>query len=372
MLNKDAKQKENDILLLNNKLQDKIDLLKTNTVNSNFANNNLKIMSSNLNNVKNERDKLKERINELENKLDEIYLTRKSESALILEIRQLKDDNFRLLEMLKSSEEYKDFAYLAEDCSGGIRFVKSDSKYAENKYHKNFNSLKEKNQFNFLNSKKCTCKSKDSYLYKSNITKCSNKPCYIKNNCYIKECEKLKYEKDSYRNINNWVPSEAINIAKEISDDYNLNLNELIINELLHKLNCLWKDREIKQINRITSKYQKEVLDLRRKLNNKDPSEIIYLKNEIKSLKSNAINNKLDNIINENKLKKNCNNEGMVIVNSAINAANNFYKNKKELESEIEKLKKIISDKKPKELSNKNFERLKFNEGAFWISKYKI
>jgi hypothetical protein len=36
-----------------------------------------------------------------------MYVNRKSESAMLLEIEHLKDDNIRLLQMLKTTEEVK-------------------------------------------------------------------------------------------------------------------------------------------------------------------------------------------------------------------------------------------------------------------------
>ena len=68
------------------------------------------------------------KVSSLQKQLDEFYINRKSEAGLLLEIEHLKDDNKRLLNLLKNTEEYKDFAYLAEDSSGGITFVGSNNK----------------------------------------------------------------------------------------------------------------------------------------------------------------------------------------------------------------------------------------------------
>ena len=57
----------------------------------------------------------------------------------------------------------------------------------------------------------------------------------------------------------------------------------------------------------------------------------------------------------------------MIIVDSALKAANVFHKTKKDLEKEICNLKKQIETLSKNKHSNENFERLKFNEGAFWI-----
>jgi hypothetical protein len=55
-------------------------------------------------------------------------------------------------------------------------------------------------------------------------------------------------------------------------------------------------------------------------------------------------------------------------VDNALKVANNFNKTKKQLESEIQNLKRRLDEKEDKNW-NENFERLKFNEGSFWMSK---
>ena len=68
-----------------------------------------------------------EKISELEKKIDSLYVEKQSEGGLLLEIEHLKDDNLRLLQMLKSTNEFKDFAYLSETEAGGVRFCKPAS-----------------------------------------------------------------------------------------------------------------------------------------------------------------------------------------------------------------------------------------------------
>ena len=70
---------------------------------------------------------VEEKISELEKKIDSLYVEKQSEGGLLLEIEHLKDDNLRLLQMLKSTNEFKDFAYLSETEAGGVRFCKPAS-----------------------------------------------------------------------------------------------------------------------------------------------------------------------------------------------------------------------------------------------------
>lgn len=126
---------------------------------------------------------LEQRNKELERKLDEMYVNRKSEAGLLLEIEHLKDDNVRLLSMLKSTEEYRDFAYLAEDSSGGIRYIDPEK-----------------------------------FKAKGGL---------------MKKCEEKARKSKDPVNDENWVPISAYHCAYEFSNKYNVELSETLITELL-------------------------------------------------------------------------------------------------------------------------------------------
>ena len=59
---------------------------------------------------------------------------------------------------------------------------------------------------------------------------------------------------------------------------------------------------------------------------------------------------------------------GLDLVDNALKVANNFSKTKKILENEIKSLKNKLTEKDDV-LNQENTERLKFNEGCFWMSK---
>jgi hypothetical protein len=60
---------------------------------------------------------------------------------------------------------------------------------------------------------------------------------------------------------------------------------------------------------------------------------------------------------------------GIDLVENALKIANNFNKTKKQLETEINSLKKKVNEKEDKQIKD-HMERLKFNEGSFWMSNY--
>jgi alpha-amylase/alpha-mannosidase (GH57 family) len=55
-------------------------------------------------------------------------------------------------------------------------------------------------------------------------------------------------------------------------------------------------------------------------------------------------------------------------VDNAIKVANNFHRTKNNMEKEISKLKEKLNEKNDKNYKE-NFERIKFNEGSYWMSK---
>lgn len=83
----------------------KDETIKFYSVNNDQALRNNNIFKTEVETGKKDRDELENKIQTLERQLDDMYISRKSESAMLLEIEHLKDDNIRLLQMLKTTEE---------------------------------------------------------------------------------------------------------------------------------------------------------------------------------------------------------------------------------------------------------------------------
>jgi len=118
VLNRELEEKEDQMEKFLAQLKAKDETIKYYSVNNEQTIRSQNIYKDELDNLKLLNKSLEEKIRSLEKTIDELYVTRKSESTLLLEIEHLKDDNVRLLQMLKTTEEYKDFAYLAENVSG--------------------------------------------------------------------------------------------------------------------------------------------------------------------------------------------------------------------------------------------------------------
>jgi hypothetical protein len=259
ILNKELEEKDDEIEKIISQVKSKDETLKYLSVNNEQTIRGQNVLKDDLERTKKALEDSNDKAKNLQRTIDDLYINRKSETAMLLEIEHLKDDNVRLLQMLKTTEEYKDFAYLAETVTGGIKFIKtSDSK-----------------------------------------SKCKSK-------C-VKGCERKKIERADPFNGENWVPSEAFNCAYDFRNKYNVEMSEELINDLLSSLNKIWREREKKQISRLKTKYQNEIMGLRRKLNMRTPFDeftslktISKLKKDIKNVKDDLRNN----IVEKNKLKR--------------------------------------------------------------------
>jgi hypothetical protein len=123
-LQKELQQKDLEIETLQSHMKEKEGVLRVYSITQEHTVRSHDVTALEIEKLKRENSELKEKIDSLENQLEDFYMNRRSESALLLEVEHLKQDNLRLLNLLKSTEDYKDFAYLAEDCSGGVMFVK--------------------------------------------------------------------------------------------------------------------------------------------------------------------------------------------------------------------------------------------------------
>jgi chromosome segregation ATPase len=168
ILNKELEEKDSQLDKFFSQIKAKDETIKFYSVNNEQVVRHQSVYKDEIDKAKAEKDELQKKIRELERNIDELYVNRKSEAAMAVEIEHLKDDNVRLLQLLKTTNEYKDFAYLSEDVSGGIRFVRS----FENKQR--------------------------------------NRP----KSTSMRVSEKARYEKINPSNDNNWVPMDVISVLQ--------------------------------------------------------------------------------------------------------------------------------------------------------------
>jgi len=106
-LNNELEEKDNNVDKLLAQMKAKDETIKFYSVNNDYAVKNNNTFKSEIDLLKKEKEECEAKIRDLERQIDEMYVSRKSESAMLLEIEHLKDDNIRLLQMLKTTEEVK-------------------------------------------------------------------------------------------------------------------------------------------------------------------------------------------------------------------------------------------------------------------------
>lgn len=72
-------------------------------------------------------DMLRAEIKKRDETIDTFFLNKGAESTYKLEIHQLKEDNQRLIKLLKKTKEYKEFTDYIDD-SGGVRNIDKENK----------------------------------------------------------------------------------------------------------------------------------------------------------------------------------------------------------------------------------------------------
>lgn len=129
---------QNDILLKNdeiNKLKKKVIEKHDESVSTSITQEQNKVkydaFQNEISNKNREIERLNKELQEMKEKIDEFTLKSKSEGIVLLEIEHLKEDNMRLVNLLKGTKEYKQFAEFIEDSGGAIRLSESANKQAE-------------------------------------------------------------------------------------------------------------------------------------------------------------------------------------------------------------------------------------------------
>ena len=196
-------QEKNNILSVNSNISQRFNEKQ------NFENEKYKLLSESQNKI----------IIKLQKEIDYLYKNKQTESNLILENENLKKDNIRLIEMLKSTNEYSEFSYLNFSNKNGIKFV-------------------EQPKFDVR-------KARDMV-------------------------EQLKIKENIKNNKKNWVPNEALYLIQDYNKKYNLGLNDKIIEDLLGSLNHFFKKDEKKRLNLLKIKYQKDLINIKKKYDIKD------------------------------------------------------------------------------------------------------
>lgn len=113
---------------------------------------------------------------------------------------------------------------------------------------------------------------------------------------------RIGFKSKYYNNLN-----KAYKCATDFKNKYNIEMNDQLISDLLASLNKIWREREKKVIARTKTKYESEVLNLRRQMTMKTGFDefsaiktISLLKTELKQAREEARNY----LVTRNKIKE--------------------------------------------------------------------
>lgn len=208
MMQRQLRQKTDDINKLVDKMKDKDSKILDMKINNDISYKEIQRQLNELNLLKLTNKTQEEKIYKLQNEINKLYIEKRCEGNLLMENKHLKDDNVRLVELLSLTEQFSDFAYLNDSLPGGVRYL--------------------------------------------NEIKIRDMPPRMK--------EKLV--RDRIQTLNSWIPGAAYDKVLEFNYVHNLNMDEVLINELLYKLNQVFKEKEEKNIAKISTKYQKQILNI--------------------------------------------------------------------------------------------------------------
>ena len=330
-LHKDLESKAKAIDKLNDELRQKNQKIKSLSLNHKLNQNERDISKKELEEQKKIKKKQNKMISDLQKKLDIINIHKKNEGALALEVEHLKEDNIRLLEMMKESSDpaIKNFAFLDNSSSGGIRFIRP--KDPKKDYVRKPLSVKERRARSTQNFD----------VYKSNRDKMQRK------------------------DANNWIPIEAYECAMDFRNKYNLDMTDIEVEQLLSSLNKIWQEKLKKEVNHIKATYQNEIKDLRAKLEMRMPFNEFNMRKENDLLKKNLRSTRdtlRDNILWKHKLNEAP--EGCDRIDNLFRTCQNFRKSKKCYENENNRLKRKLKEAKS-EFSECN----DYHNGALWMAQ---
>ena len=258
-------EKEKIIQKLNEQLKAKEESIKYFTINDNLEKKYQYNYKNELEKERNENKKLQEKINQLNNQIDGLYVQNQSESLLMLEIEKLKNDNIRLIQMLKSMKYAENLESLNTDSSSVIKSIKIyDKKYQKN----NNNNL-------LLN---------DVYNYSIQLKQrfgldISNE--YLKNFVAgINQIWQDKYEKDMKQvklNLRKELDSYQKQIMDKNKNNTNIsgnNIDNMKYNKAYEK-GCFWMaERCDEEMNELENNFEELLLEYEIKIKNADKEKI--------------------------------------------------------------------------------------------------
>ena len=261
-LNKEISEKEKTIKILNEQINAKEESIKYFTINDNLEKKFQLNYKVELEQEKNKNKALQNKINQLNKQIDALYVQNQSESLLMLEIEKLKNDNIRLIQMLKAMKQAEDLESLNTNSSTTLKNIKIYEKKSE-KNRKNNLLLNEVYKYSIQLKQKFGLDISNEYL-KNFIAGING----IWQDKYEKDMKQIKInlrkELDSYQNQL---------IAKNGMNN-NCNENNNVINNKEYEKGCLWMaERCDEEMNELENNFQELLLEFENKVKNAEKEQ---------------------------------------------------------------------------------------------------
>ena len=219
-----------------------------------------------------------------EDEIEQLYLQKegRAPSTYMVEIAQLKEDNLRLMSMLRGTKEFKEFAGYVEDSGGDVRHLednlrtgtKADAPSNAQQYSavKPFQGTFQHGKASRANSRggNSRTRARSESRTGNTVEKSSNAKQQKGMGLNSAADEHLmttgNASEDEQALNDNWIPNSAYNLAHGFKQQHGDELTVELVNEMLKDLNRIYRERERKQVQRVKQQSQEEINKLKRKL----------------------------------------------------------------------------------------------------------
>lgn len=132
------------------------------------------------------------------------------------------------------------------------------------------------------------------------------------------------------------IPTDTLTLALDLRAKYGTELTPNLISRLLYELNKVWRGREKKVITRVQSNCSREIHDLKRRQQMKEPLDDVMVKRKIARLEEDLKRSRkeINRLAIENKSKIR-GDVGTDNVKNSLKLMNEFQLEKKRLEEEL-------------------------------------
>ena len=194
---------------------------------------------------------LHEEMQKKEDEIEQVYLQKegRAPSTYMVEIAQLKEDNKRLMDMLRNTKEYKDFATYVDDSGGVVRHIEGPQRKTDVPSNAQQQAPRPF-QGSFRQGSRGNSRTRIST---SSLPRPGTAEKSTKSKAGVDEFPStLEHgDEEGAQNNENWIPDQAYNYAHDFRNKHGDELSLELVNDMLRDLNRIYRDREKKQISRV-------------------------------------------------------------------------------------------------------------------------